>query len=108
MKKYRVEFNTTGFYQGQGVFEVLDETAEVEADNAQEAIECCIDWFVDTDINAYGGTYDADAPEYIYDENGDIDADQIREHYEDMAWIAMEILVDEDGNEYYGDAEYKD
>ena len=43
-KKFRVEFNTTGFYSGQGIWEVLDETAEVEAETAQEAIELVIDW----------------------------------------------------------------
>ena len=43
-KSYRVEFNTTGFYSGQGIFDVLDETVCVEADTAQEAIELVIDW----------------------------------------------------------------
>ena len=41
---FRVEFNTTGFYSGQGVWDVLDETVSVEADTAQEAIELVIDW----------------------------------------------------------------
>lgn len=44
MKKFRVEFNTTGFYSGQGIWEALDETVEVEAETAQEAIEFVIDW----------------------------------------------------------------
>ena len=43
-KSFRVEFNTTGFYSGQGIFEALDETVSVEADSAQEAIELVIDW----------------------------------------------------------------
>ena len=108
MKKYRVEFNTTGFYSGQGIFEVLDETAEVEAENANEAIELCIDYFVDNDINAYGGTYDLDAPEYIYDDNGNKDVDAIREQYNNYAWIAQEITVNEHGEIEFGEIEYRE
>ena len=48
MKKFRVEFNTTGFIAGQGIWEVLDETVAVEAETAQEAIEYVIDYFVET------------------------------------------------------------
>jgi len=44
MKKFRVEFNITGFYSGQGIWEVLDETVAVEAETAQEAIDFVIDW----------------------------------------------------------------
>lgn len=88
-KKYRVEFNTTGFYSGQGVWEVLDETAEIEAETAQEAIEYAIDYFVET---------------------GDD-----REAVEAYAWMACEILTDDNGkqmyDEYatpmYGEAEYR-
>lgn len=108
MKKYRVEFNTTGFYSGQGIFEVLDETEEVEAENANEAIELCIDYLVDSDINAYGGTYDFDAPEYIYDDNGNIDVDTIREQYNNYAWIAQEITIDEHGETVFGEIEYRE
>lgn len=107
MKKFRVEFNTTGFYEGQGIFEVLDETAEVEAENANEAIELCIDYMVDTDINAYGGAYYEDAPEYVYNEDGELDADAIREYYNNYAWTAQEITVDEYGDEVFGEIEYR-
>lgn len=44
MKKFRVEFNTTGYYSGQGIWDVLDETVAVEAETAQEAIDFVIDW----------------------------------------------------------------
>ena len=48
-KFYRVEFNTTGYYSGQGIFEVLDETNEIEAETAQEAIELAIEWLEESD-----------------------------------------------------------
>lgn len=48
-KFYRVEFNTTGYYSGQGIFEVLDETNEIEAETAQEAIELAIEWLEELD-----------------------------------------------------------
>ena len=44
MKTYRVEYNDTGSYYGAGVWICLDETAVVEAETAQEAIELVIDW----------------------------------------------------------------
>jgi len=44
MKKFRVEFNITGFYSGQGIWEALDDTVAVEAETAQEAIDSVIDW----------------------------------------------------------------
>lgn len=107
MKKFRVEFNTTGFYSGQGIFECLDETAEVEADNAKEAIELCVDYMVETDVNAFGNVYDADAPEYVYNEDGELDADAIREYYNNFAWIAQEITIDEYGDKVFGEIEYR-
>lgn len=74
-KMFRVEFNETGFYQGQGIFTVLDETAEITADDAKEAIDLCIDWMVENDIDY-----------------GNIDCDEIRAKYENYAWIAYEII----------------
>lgn len=44
MKKFRVEFNETGYYQGQGVWVCLDETAEVEAETAMQAVEFVKEW----------------------------------------------------------------
>lgn len=88
-KMYRVEFNETGFYQGQGVFQVLDETAEITAENAQEAIELAIDWFVEHDIDY-----------------GNIDCDELRKKYEEYAWRAYEII---DKHDYdYQNPQYRD
>lgn len=84
---YRVEFNETGFYSGQGVWNVLDETAEIKADNAQEAIELCIDWMIDTALNT----------NHI---DNELDADKIREEIESYAWRASEIITDEYGKSY--------
>lgn len=81
MKKFRVEFNTTGFYSGQGVFETIDEVAEIKAETAQEAIEYAIDWFTENE------TPEEEAREY--------------------AWRAAEIKHDEYGTSY-GDWEYID
>lgn len=104
MKKYRVEFNTTGFYQGQGVFEVLDETSEVEATNAQEAIESVIEWMIDFEATAYpDDVRDLNAPNYIYNENGEVDRSRIEEHIKSYAWIAKEILYDENGEQLTDD-----
>lgn len=75
---YRVEFNETGFYKGQGVFTVLDETDYITADNAQEAIELVIDWFVENDVDY-----------------GEIDCDELRKKYEGYAWRAYEIIDNE-------------
>ena len=115
MKKYRVEFNTTGFYAGQGVFETLDEIAEIEAENAQEAIERSIDYMVETERAAYEDLYD-DANDWAYDDDGNVNVDAVRERIEAWAWHACELIYDEDGNrvydEYgvpvYGEAEYRE
>lgn len=80
-KKYRVEFNTTGFYAGQGVWETLDEICEIEAETAQEAIELAITWFAEND------TPEEEAREY--------------------AWKAAEIKYDEYGF-FNGEWEYID
>ena len=87
---YRVEFNTTGFYSGQGTWDVLDATAEVEAETAQEAIELCIDWMVENDIRY-----------------GEMDVDDIRAEIEEYAWRASEIITDEYGTSY-DNWEYRD
>jgi len=88
MKKFRVEFNETGFYQGQGIWAVLDETDNIEADTAQEAIELVIDWFVENDVDY-----------------GEIDCDEIRTKYEEYAWRAAEII---DGEYDYNNWEFRD
>lgn len=102
MKKYRVEFNTTGFYSGQGIFETLDEIAEVEADNAQEAIALSIDWMSHTEFDMYSAD-EFDAKDYMYNDNDEIDYDKIKEHIENYAWRAREICKDEDGFEELGE-----
>jgi hypothetical protein len=115
MKKYRVEFNTTGFYSGQGVFETLDELTEVEAHTAQEAIECSIDYMVETECAAYEDCYD-DTCDLAYDDDGNVNVDAVRDRIESWAWYACELIYDEDGNrvydEYgtpvYGEAEYRE
>lgn len=58
--------------------------------------------------NKQGGTYDFDAPEYIYDDNGNIDVDAIREQYNNYAWIAQEITIDEYGETVFGEIEYRE
>lgn len=84
-KKFRVEFNTTGFYSGQGVWETLDEITEVDAETAQEAIELTIDWI-----------------------NGEIIADVDDERYiapVDWVWRATEIV---DGEYDYNNWQFRD
>lgn len=85
MGKYRIEFNTSGFYYGQGVWECIDEFDDVEADSIEEAIELAKDWWIEN----------ADDP--------DIGLADVA----DFAWRASEIKYDEDGclDEY--DWQYK-
>lgn len=85
MKKYRVEFNTTGYYAGQGIFETLDELCGMECENEQEAIECAIDWFTEND-ERFG--------------DGETDVDEIKAEYESYAWRAAEEIETEYGTEY--------
>lgn len=82
MKKFIVEFNTTGFYSGTGIWETLDEFCEVEADTAQEAIESAIEYMADVEYNA------ADE---------DVDYDTIKNEKEQYAWRATEKKFDEYG-----------
>lgn len=91
MKKFRVEFNTSGFYKGAGVWEVLDETVSVPAHDAKEAMEAVRDWYIDTLVQ-----YD----DYSYE-----DAEAEVDSY---AWMAMEELggLDEYGAPEYGSAVY--
>lgn len=83
--KYRVEFNDTGFYSGQGIWTVLDETAEVEAENAEEAVELIIDWMIEQGIhyNPNNQTYE-----------------EIEREIKSYAWRAAEIIKDEYGIGY--------
>lgn len=80
---YRVEFNDTGFYSGQGVWVALDET-EVEAENAQEAIELTIDWMIEEAKN--------------YNPNNKSD-EELETEINGYAWRAAEIIKDEYGIE---------
>ena len=115
VKKYRVEFNMTGFYSGQGTFETLDEIAEIEAENAQQAIECSIDYMVETECAAYEDLYD-ESNDWAYDEDGNVNVDAVRNRIENWAWYACKLIYDEGGNRVYddygtpvyGEAEYKD
>lgn len=89
MRTYRVEFNITGFIYGQGIWECLDETAEVLAENSQEAIESCIEWMTDVD-------YQSDlSREY----------DDVKTEISSYAWRASEIKYDDEG--YLCDYEWK-
>ena len=81
MTKFRTEFNTSGYYSGQGVWIALEELSYIKADTAQEAIEYAIDWFVET------GTPEEEARKY--------------------AWRAAEVIHDEYG-EGYKEWEYKE
>lgn len=74
-KTYRVEFNTTGFYEGAGIWDTLDELCEIEASDAQEAIELAKEWWIE----------DSDNPEKTEDE------------ITKYAWRAAENKYDEDG-----------
>lgn len=104
LKKYRVEFNTTGFYSGQGVFETLDEIAEVEAENAQEAIELTIDWMIHSTYDMWNAD-EENAPEGFINADGELDFDRVEDHVREFAWRAQEISHDEYGS-VYGDYEY--
>lgn len=79
MKKYIVEFNTSGFMYGAGIFEVLDETAEVQANSPADAIELCIDFMIDSEV--------------AYLEN-EAEAEALEESINDYAWRAAEISED--------------
>ena len=79
MGKYRIEFNTSGFYYGQGVWECIDEFDDVEADSAEEAIELAKDWWIE---QSYCNGYSKD---------------EIEKDIEEYAWRAAEIKYDEDG-----------
>lgn len=74
-KKFRVEFNNTGFYSGAGIWETLDEIAEIEAEGVQEAIEYAKDWWVKT--------------------SDDVEAAEIEVN--EYAWRSAEIKHDKDG-----------
>lgn len=43
MTKYRIEFNTSGFISGAGIWETLDEICEIEAASAMDAIDDVVD-----------------------------------------------------------------
>lgn len=79
---FRVEFNTSGFYSGAGIWETVDEIAKIKAENAQEAIEYAIDWFIENS--------DGDEGCRVY------------------AWKASKITVDEYGNKDYNNWEFKE
>ena len=109
MKNYEVSFNAVG------VWETLDETMCVPANNAQEAMELIIDYMIDIDINAYsGGPIDLNAPDYIYNDKNEVDRDQIEQHYRSYGWKAQEIIYTDNGEQkeddfgvpIYGEPEY--
>lgn len=61
---------------GQGIFEVLDETAEVHAHTPLEAIELCIDFLIDSETP------------YLDEE---VEAEALEEIVNNYAWRATEI-----------------
>lgn len=85
MKKFRVEFNDTGFYSGAGIWETLDEYMEIEADNAQEAIDLAKDWWIESISSNYRG-----------DDYDDVYEEAVKDTKE-FAWRSSEIRYDEDG-----------
>lgn len=82
MKKYRVEFNETGYYSGQGIFDTLEEFTNMECESAAEAIEYAVDYMTEND-SRYGET----------------DTETIRKEYEGYAWRAAEIHQTQYGEE---------
>ena len=78
-KMYRVEFNNTGFYSGAGIWETIDEIAEIEAENAQEAIEFAKDWWIESASHIGNDTEEA------------------RKEIEEFAWRAAAIERDDNG-----------
>lgn len=75
--KYRVEFNTTGFYAGAGIWEVLDETCDIEADSPEEAISLVKAWWIETSddpeaeaekINQWAWAATSDMENYFYED----------------------------------------
>lgn len=75
MKKFRVEFNDTGFYSGAGIWEALDEFCEIEAENASEAIDLAKDYWLENSC----------------------DAEKAEEEVKEFAWRAAEVKHDEYG-----------
>lgn len=75
MKEFRVEFNSSGFYSGDGIWEVLDETDHILANNAAEAIELVKDWWLESSSSDY---------------------DDAKIEIESFAFRAAEIKYDED------------
>ncbi len=57
MTKYRVEFNKSGFINGAGIWETLDEICEVKAATTMCAIDIAVDALIsddsDTDWRSY-------------------------------------------------------
>lgn len=82
MKKFRVEFNTSGFYKGAGIWETLDEFCDVEANTAQEAIESAIEYMADNEYNAI---------------DNDVDYSIVENEIRQYAWRAAEPKYDENG-----------
>jgi len=83
-KTFRVEFNETGYYSGQGIWTALEETTEVKAETAEEAVELIIEWMIDESIQ-----YNPDNKTY----------DQIEKEIRNYAWRAAEEIKNEYGIE---------
>lgn len=75
MKKFRVEFNTSGFYYGAGVWECIDEFDDIEAENVPEAIDLAKTWYLENSA----------------------DIEEAERDVENFAWRGSEITYDEDG-----------
>lgn len=75
MDKFRVEFNPSGYYSGQGVWETIDEFSCFEADDELDAIELAKQWWFD---------------------NSD-DHEKSEQEIESYVWRASKIKYDNDG-----------
>ena len=47
LKKFRVEFNNTGYYSGAGIWDTVDEISEIPAESEEEAVEFAKEWWID-------------------------------------------------------------
>lgn len=75
LKKFRVEFNNTGYYSGAGIWDTVDEISAIPADSEEEAVEFAKEWWIDFSF----------------------DCEQAKKETSEYAWRASEIKYDEDG-----------
>lgn len=81
---YRVEFNESGLYDRNGIWNTIDEIAEINADSEEEAVDFAKEWYLDNSF----------------------DREEAEKEISEYAWRASEITVDEYGCKSYDDWKY--